>query len=359
MLPLRPLAASRRPPANQQPTVSGDFVVGAENAVLRHVDASFNAWMESRDVPQENPLLLCGSSGVGKSHIALGFVGRWRENRPKDLAILTSAADFARTFADAAKSDDLSRQRKRFRDAALCVVEDVQQLRKKTLAQHELARILEARTRKRQPSIVTASDVPARLVGLVPTLRSRLIQGLCLTLKPPGADARRYLLQQIAEKQKLSLAPAALDTLTEVLAGATVPELQARVLGIRATASDASISQTDVESQLDHTKPSAADTIRLILQITAKAYGLRVRDLTGKSRQRSNITPRCLAMLLSREFTDATLQSIGRKFGNRDHTTVLHACRKAQNLLLADNATRSLADRIAAQLQAERIAIEY
>lgn len=301
-----------------------------------------------------NPLVFYGPSGTGKSHLVRGLTALWRVRHGTRRIILTTCAEFAQELVEAIETQAVEDFRVRYRTAGMAVFENIGELAGKRMAQEELVCTLDALTQCQTQIVVTASAAPESIAGLAPALVSRLSAGLAVPLASPGPDARLALLRQWCELRELDLP----DSLVRLLAGGlegTVPELLGAMI------------QLELPARIDR-RPLDAQTIRDFLaergpqrpgvheiaSATARHFSLRLSDLRGTSRRRPLVRARDVAMLLARSLTQQSLQRIGQYFGDRDHTTVLHACRKAEELLRTDPAIREAVERIQQKFQGGR-----
>jgi len=307
------------------------FVGGPENALVR---AAVQAFPESfdhpgRSVPRYNPMVLYGPSGTGKSFLARGMTAAWLQRRPADPRIATTGADFARAYATAVDVDDLDGFRQRHASARLFVLDDLGQLIGKHPAQGALVRILDLLLEQDAAVVVTSAQLPATTRQLLPALTSRLSSGLTVPLVPPGPATRYALFELLAEARQVTLTPAAARELADRL-----PTVVPRLLGIflelefLAGHRQSAISEPLVHAYLARLGAGRTVTLAAIKQHVARRFQLTVNELNGPSRRQTVVQARAAAMYLCRELTSASLLTIGRHFGGRDHTTVLHACRK-------------------------------
>ncbi len=309
------------------------FVMGSENsladvAVRELVDGTGRRY---------NPLVLCGTSGVGKSHLALGLTNLWRADATRGEAIYTTAADFARDFAAACDANLIDKFRRRHRSAALWVLEDIGDLATKKAAQFELIHTLDALIDLGAWVVVT-SRVPIALASRIESaLISRLSAGLVVSLAPPAREARLEILRDLAATRDIRLAEPVAQLLASSVTG-TVPELGAVLLELqtsgRATgkAVDVDMARSYLASRDRRAQPSPGE----IIALSARYFSLTQAALRSKTRTQSVVLARGVAMYLLRSLTTESLQQIGRRLGGRDHTTVLHQCRKIERLVESD-----------------------
>jgi chromosomal replication initiator protein len=294
-----------------------------------------------------NPLVLYGPPGTGKSHLALGLAHQWSRRRPQDKVVCVTAADFASGYADSIENQTTSAWRTRYRQANFLVIEDLGQLSNKTAAQLELVRALDTLAEKQAQVVVTARLAPAQLSSLHPSLVSRLAAGLCVPLTAPGAEARVALLQRLAAERRLTITAEAVQILAAALP-VTVPELSGTLVSLETEAHHdrGSIDGDRAREFIARRDNPLAPTLHHIAVQTARHFGLKVSELRSPSRKQTTVLARGVAMHLARQLTEKSLQEVGKYFGGRDHTTVLHGCRKTEGLLQTDLTTRHAFDQL-------------
>lgn len=327
----------------QRATVPAGFVAGEENRLAAVGVLS----LLDDDASRYNPLVLHGPTGTGKTHLARGIAEAWRQRIGRSV-VYCVAADFARQYAEALQTQGLPELRATYCSAALLVIEDLDRLAGKTAAQEELARTLDAIGQAEGQVVVTASEAPGDIHGLLPSLRSRLEAGLLVPLSRPGLAARLVLLGQLAEQRGFELDSDARDLLATHLDG-TVRELSAALLRL-AEGSETPTQRITAAAVAEHLDRRRGQTepvpVQAIAVATARHFAVRVAELRSPSRRRGIVHARGTAMYLCRELTDCSLERIGQYFGGRDHTTVLHACRKIEEQLDRDAETRDAIDKL-------------
>jgi chromosomal replication initiator protein len=347
-LPGQPLWTDREDDARVAPC---HFLAGPENrlvevAVRSVVNESANSY---------NPLVLFGPSGTGKSHLARGLAAVCKGPDRRHRAVCCTAVEFAQELAEAIETQAVEEFRAKYRKAALLVFEDLGQLatRKsgKLSAQEEFIHTLDALLAEERWVIVTASAAPAELPGILPALRSRLMAGLTIGLAPPGPKTRLAVLKQLAALKDVDLSDAAARLLAEGLAG-TVPDLAGALLQLmmHAHLSDDQVDLPAVKRYLARQKHGRHPTLHEIALATARHFSLKLADLRSPVRRRALVTARGVAVLLARRLTGDSLEEIGSYFGGRDHTTVIHSCRKTEELLENDPAIREAVDNLQKEL---------
>lgn len=340
--------ASRSPLAG----ANGDaFLAGPENVFVR----SLAAEMASEMLPY-NPLVLSGPSGVGKSTVAHALAAARRDARQLPSIIATTGVDFARSLAAAIENDSVADLRKRLQRCDLLLIDDLHRLATKPAAQQLLLSVLDMLLHRGVLVIATLRRLPQSTAGLLPQLASRLAGGLIVPLAPPGLLARRAIVQQLAATHDLTLDDDVLTKLTadEASAGVafTAPRLRHAVLQLAAKSKTTGrpVRPVHVAQLLAADSPDGKALMKQVVAVVARQAQLAVSELKGKSRQQSIADARGLAMFLIRRLTQASYAEIGRQFGNRDHTTVLHACQKFERKVEQEDATRRLVADLTAQI---------
>ena len=317
-------------PVNASP--SNDFIIGPEN---RLIEVVFRAVLGNLS-DLYNPIVLYGPSGVGKTHLARGLVDAWRVQHRRG-ALYETAIDFGRRLTDAFQTNDIEKFRSRYRSPLLLVVEDVGELATRPAAQEELLNTLDAQLELNHRVVVTSTRVPAEIAELLPGLRSRLGAGLTVQLESPGPAAREAIVRRAVAGRMFDFTEAAVCALIEGLPGCAADLIGAIIqLGMRAQLDARAVDGEDVQEYLEARRGSNSPRLRDIAASTARHFSLKVSMLRSVSRRQAVVRARGVAMYLARLLTDDSLERIGEYFGGRDHTTVLHACRKIEDLLLAD-----------------------
>lgn len=306
------------------------------------------------------PIVLYGPTGTGKTLLAQGLADRWRHERRSDRVIATNGADFARSYANAVDTDNLVAFRSKSRSVQLFVLDDVHLLRAKRAAQDELARLLDVLVERRVAILMTALRAPSHDEQLVPALRSRLAAGLSVPLTAPGDSARRVLLRRFADLHDVTLTEEAIELLagglaqssTELPTASTLRHVVLQ-LGHQSRITNGTVDRDTVLMFLGRQADEKRPSLRLITSKVAKYFSLTVPQLRGPSRRRNIVRARGIAMFLARSMTDHSLEMVGKHFGNRDHTTVLHACRQIESMRSEDPAVASALEELKSQLDGQ------
>jgi len=308
------------------------FITGTENNLLATACQSL---LDHR-TGKYNPLVLYGTKAVGKTHLARGMASLWIKRYLNRRVIYTTALDFVRQLADAVETQAVDDLRTRFRKLRLLVIEDIDRLGGKQMAQVEVVYTLDTLIGAGQQVMVTASDTPSLLPGIMPQLLSRLAGGLTVRVSPPSSATGAAILHRLAELRELSLSKPVARVLAEGL-NANVPELD-RVLGRLAVKARLQGGKITMEAARRHLTggDSTLPGLRDIASATARYFSLKLSDLRSPSRRRVVVNARGVAMYLARALAGQSLEHIGQYFSGRDHSTVMHSCRKTESLLKTD-----------------------
>lgn len=308
------------------------YIAGPENALLVGAVGDFFDTF-SRIY---SPLILHGPTGVGKSHLAHGLRDRFADLHPDAPVLYETGADFARTYAEAVEARCVPAWREERRSVTLYVLDNLDELAERSAAQIELLHTVDALLQAESLLIVTARQLPGRIPHMLPGLVSRLSAGLSVALPQPGLEARRVALSLMADERRLAIDEGTLSTLAAGLDG-TMPELAGALVKLSAAVGhNGRIDRTAVQSFLGKRTPAKQATLRDIATRTARHYALQLGDLRGPSRRQNVALARSVAMFIARQMTDNTLGAVGEYFGGRDHTTVMHGCRKMEELIAHD-----------------------
>jgi chromosomal replication initiator protein len=314
------------------------FLAGPENRLVKVVVRSM---LEERPNGY-NPIVLYGPSGTGKSHLALGVAAEWKARYRRRVECI-SAVDFARELAEAIETQALEEFRAKYRQTGLLVFEDISRLihrtSEKLSAQDEFVHTLDDLIDRGSWVVVTSMVAPYVMSGMLPALQSRLTAGLTVPLALPEPDTRLAIVNRLAELRKIDLPVPVARTLAEGFCG-TVPELMGAItqLEVPASRDGRRIDVKDVQSLLARRGSECKASIHAIALATARHFGLKLSELRSPSRHRAVVTARNVAVYLGRNIIKCSFDEIGRYFGGRDHTTMMHSWHEIENLLNTDRA---------------------
>ncbi len=317
------------------------FVVGKPNE-LAHAAARRVA--EGDDVTF-NPLFLYGGVGLGKTHLmhAIAWELRKRERQPRVLYL--SAEQFMYRFVQALRDKTMMDFKQLFRSVDVLMVDDVQFIAGKDSTQEEFFHTFNALVDQNKQIVLSGDRAPVEIEGLENRIVSRLQSGLVVDLHPTTYELRLGILQQKVEQyrhqfQDVQLADGVLEFLAHristnvrVLEGAlTRLFAHGTLIGRRITMELAQDCLADILRASDRKV-----TVEEIQRKVSDHYNIRLSDLIGPKRVRVFARPRQIAMYLAKQLTSRSLPEIGRRFGGRDHTTVMHGVRRIEELKLKDS----------------------
>lgn len=313
------------------------FVVGKSNELAY---AAAKRIAESDEV-SFNPLFLHGGVGLGKTHLMHAIAWEVKRRAPEKNVTYVSAEKFMFEFIAAIRYKDTHAFKQKFRTADLLMVDDVQFIANKDSTQEEFFHTFNALIDKRCQLVITADRSPTDLEGIEERIVSRLGWGLVADIHPTDYELRLGILQSKAEQAPGVEVP---DEVLEFLARriiSNVRELEGAMNRVMAYATlvgrPITIEMTrDVLQDLIRANDRKV-TIDEIQRTVAEYYNLRLAEMLSQRRSRVIARPRQVAMYLSKQLTSRSLPEIGRKFGGRDHTTVMHAVRKIEDLVRSDS----------------------
>ena len=317
------------------------FVVGTPNE-LAHAAARRVA--EGGEVTF-NPLFLYGGVGLGKTHLMHAIAHEIRSTRPEARVLYLSAEQFMFRFVQALRFKDMHSFKEQFRSVDMLMVDDLQFIAGKNSTQDEFFHTFNALIEQGKQIVISADRSPGEIEGLEERIRSRLQWGLVVDLHPTNYELRLGILHAKAEAQARLNPEVGLDVkVLEFLAHRISSNV--RVLEGALTRLFAFSSLVGRDITLDMAQESLADllrnsdrkvTIDEIQRKVAEHYHLRIADLLSPRRARAVARPRQVAMFLCKSLTSKSLPEIGRKFGGRDHTTVIHAVKRVEDMKQTDS----------------------
>jgi chromosomal replication initiator protein len=316
------------------------FVVGKPNE-LAHAAARRVA--EGGPV-SFNPLFLYGGVGLGKTHLMHAIAHDLRKRQPKLRVLYLSAEQFMYRFVQALREREVMGFKEMFRSVDVLMVDDVQFIAGKDSTQEEFFHTFNALVDQNKQIVISADRAPGEIKDLEERIKSRLQCGLVVDLHPTDYELRLGILQQKAEQYRQQYAGLVLaNGVLEFLAHRITTNV--RVLEGALTRLFAFASLVGREITLDLAQDCLADilrasdrkvTIEEIQRKVAEHYNVRLSDLIGPKRVRTIARPRQIAMYLAKQLTPRSLPEIGRRFGGRDHTTIMHGVRKIEELMAQD-----------------------
>jgi len=308
-----------------------NFVEGKSNQLARA------AAMQVAENPggSYNPLFLYGGVGLGKTHLMHAVGNALLKRNPNAKIIYLHSERFVADMVKALQLNAINEFKRYYRSVDALLIDDIQFFANKERSQEEFFHTFNALLEGGQQMILTCDRYPKEIHGLEERLKSRFGWGLTVAVEPPELETRVAILMKKAEQQQVELPPEAAFFLAQRIRS-NVRELEGALKRVIASAH---FTARSVDIPL--IKDSLKDLLALqdkqvsldnIQRMVAEYYKIKVADLMSKRRSRSVARPRQVAMALAKELTNHSLPEIGDSFGGRDHTTVLHACRKIKEM---------------------------
>ena len=312
-----------------------NFIVGKPNE-LAYAAAQRVAQSE---VVSFNPLFLYGGVGLGKTHLMHAVAWNIKKRNPKKNVVYLTAEKFMYQFIKALRFKNIMSFKEQFRSVDVLMIDDVQFIIGKDNTQEEFFHTFNTLIDKKRQIIISADKSPADLDGLEDRLKSRLGWGLVADIHPLTYELRLGILQAKAEQKSLQLKQEVMEFLANKITN-NVREMEGALnrLAVHASIQDSEISVDLVKEVLKDLlrTNSRKITIDEIQKKVVEHYNIKLSDMHSPRRSRSVARPRQVAMYLAKSITTRSLPEIGRKFGGRDHTTVIHAIKTIEEIMVND-----------------------
>ncbi|UGA54814.1 chromosomal replication initiator protein DnaA [Vibrio sp. DW001] len=282
-----------------------------------------------------NPLFLYGGTGLGKTHLLHAVGNAIVDNKPNAKVVYMHSERFVQDMVKALQNNAIEEFKRYYRSVDALLIDDIQFFANKERSQEEFFHTFNALLEGNQQIILTSDRYPKEINGVEDRLKSRFGWGLTVAIEPPELETRVAILMKKAEDHQIHLADEVAFFIAKRLRS-NVRELEGALNRVIANA-----NFTGRPITIDFVREALRDLLALqeklvtidnIQKTVAEYYKIKMADLLSKRRSRSVARPRQLAMALAKELTNHSLPEIGDAFGGRDHTTVLHACRKIQQL---------------------------
>jgi chromosomal replication initiator protein len=348
--PLEPASVIFGSPLNDRYTFDR-FVVGANNQLSA---AACRAVAEA-PARMYNPLFVYGGVGLGKTHLmhAIGHMQLGRDGGRRIAYV--SSERFTNDLIASIQEGRTANFRRRYRELDLLLIDDVQFLAEKERTQEEFFHTFNALHESQRQIVMTSDRPPKDISGLEERLVSRFEWGLVTDIKPPDLETRVAILRKKAEDDEIALGDEVLDYIARNCRS-NVRELEGAVIKLLAYSS---LTRREVALELAkealggvlRSGPPVVVTADLIRERVAAEWSVSVEGLMSKRRTKELTVPRQVAMYLIRELLDLSLVEIGKLFGGRDHSTVIHAVNKVEEDITGDDAFRTRVELLRAQFE--------
>jgi chromosomal replication initiator protein len=317
-----------------------NFVEGRSNQLGRA--AALQAAQRPGD-RAHNPLLLYGGTGLGKTHLMFAAGNLMRAQDPTCRVLYLRSEQFFSAMMKALQDKAMDQFKAQFRSVSALLLDDIQFFAGKDRTQEEFFHTFNALFEGKQQIILTCDRYPREVENLEPRLKGRLSWGLSVAIDPPDFETRAAIVLSKAAERGLRI-PEDVALLMARKMRSNVRDLEGALntLAARANFTGRTITVEFAQETLRDLLRAQQQAISIgnIQKTVADYYQLRLADLTSKRRTRSLARPRQMAMALAKELTEHSLPEIGDAFGGRDHTTVLHGCKRIRELIETDGKLR-------------------
>ena len=327
------------------------FVIGSGN---QFAQAACQAVAE-RPSKAYNPLFLYGGVGMGKTHLMQAIGHEIKRRAPQATICYLSSEKFTNEMINSLRYDKMISFRDKFRGVDVLLVDDIQFLAQKERTQEEFFHTFNALHESMKQIVIASDRPPKELPEIEDRLRSRFEWGLIADIQPPDLETKVAILQKKAEQEKVTL-PTDVALFIASNIRSNVRELEGALIRLVAHSSliGAEITLPYTQQVLKNFIDSQARkvTIESIQKAVAEQFGLRLVEIKAKNNSRSIVYPRQIAMYLAKHLTEASLPEIGRQFGGKHHTTVLHSVDKIEGVRKGDKDLNRLLNKLTEQLGA-------
>ena len=306
------------------------FVIGPSNRFAHAAALS----VAETPAASYNPLFIHGDSGLGKTHLLRGIAHYVAHHYPTYRVRYVSTETFLNEFVEAIRTNDLPEFKRRYRDIDVLLIDDIQFMEGKDGLQEEFFHTFNELHQNDKQIVLSSDRTPDAMPTLEDRLRSRFKWGLITDIQRPDLETRLAILSKKAESKTIDIPDDVLSFIAENITD-SIRELEGALIKVTAYAN---LTQQPLTVDLaalvlgDLITQTAKQpvTAERIIALTAEMFGFDIDQITGGSRRRPLVDARQVAMYVTRNMTDLSFPDIGKEFGNRDHTTVMHACRKVE-----------------------------
>src|SRR3954471_13275861 len=331
------------------------FVIGSSNrfahaAALAVAEAPAQAY---------NPLFIYGSTGLGKTHLLQAIAQYTSEHTGSLTARYVTSEAFMNDFINSLRDKRIEGFKHRYRHYDVLLVDDIQFLEHKERIQEEFFHTFNSLYEAGRQIVISSDRPPRDIATLEARLRSRFEWGLITDIQPPDLETRIAILRKKVKTDGIYVNDPEVLTFIAGLVSTNIRELEGALTRVVAFSSLTGRPMTvelaqDVLKDVFPQGESSEVSIEKIQSIISERFGLSLEELCGDKRSQAIVYPRQVAMYLSRELTDSSLPKIGREFGGRDHTTVIHATSKIQRLIREDRAVYNLVQELTSRIKQMR-----
>jgi chromosomal replication initiator protein len=325
------------------------FVIGNGNQFARAASLA----VAERPSKAYNPLFLYGGVGMGKTHLMHAIGHEVKRRQPSSSICYVSAEKFTNEMITSLRNDRMTSFRDRFRSVDVLLIDDIQFIAQKERTQEEFFHTFNALHESMKQIVIASDRPPKELAEIEDRLRSRFEWGLIADIQPPDLETKVAILQKKAESEQVQL-PTDVALFVASNVRTNVRELEGAMTRLIAWC-----QMNRMEITLASTQQCLKQfidmqvrkiTIESIQRAVSENFGMRIADLKQKNNSRNVVVPRQIAMYLAKQMTEASLPEIGRQFGNKHHTTVMHSISKIDELRRTDKDLHRTLNKLQEQL---------
>jgi len=311
------------------------FVIGNVNQFARAASLA----VAERPSRAYNPLFLYGGVGMGKTHLMQAIGHEVKRRQPSASICYVSAEKFTNEMINSIRNDRMTSFRDRFRTVDVLLIDDIQFISQKERTQEEFFHTFNALHESMKQVVIASDRPPKELTEIEDRLRSRFEWGLIADIQPPDLETKVAILQKKAESEQVQL-PTDVALFVASNVRTNIRELEGALVRLIAWCQlnrmEITLASTQQCLKQFIDMQVRKITIEAIQRAVSEQFGMRISDLKQKNNSRNVVVPRQIAMYLAKQMTEASLPEIGRQFGNKHHTTVMHSIGKIDELRRTD-----------------------
>ena len=326
-----PVSTGGHPTAAQDEKFTFEhFVIGPSNRFAHAAALS----VAEAPAASYNPLFVHGDSGLGKTHLLRGIAHYVANHYPSYRVRYVSTETFLNEFVEAIRTNALPEFKRRYRDIDVLLIDDIQFMEGKDGLQEEFFHTFNDLHQNNKQIVLSSDRTPDAMPTLEDRLRSRFKWGLITDIQRPDLETRLAILSKKAESKTVNIPDDVLSFIAENITD-SIRELEGALIKVTAYANltqqplTIDLASLVLGDLITSTQKKPVTAARII-ELTTEIFGFDVEQIIGGSRRRPLVDARQVAMYVTRNMTDLSFPDIGKEFGNRDHTTVMHACRKIE-----------------------------
>jgi chromosomal replication initiator protein len=327
------------------------FVIGNGNQFARAASLA----VAERPSKAYNPLFLYGGVGMGKTHLMHAIGHEVKRRQPVASICYVSAEKFTNEMITSLRNDRMTSFRDRFRTVDVLLIDDIQFIAQKERTQEEFFHTFNALHESMKQIVIASDRPPKELAEIEDRLRSRFEWGLIADIQPPDLETKVAILQKKSESEQVQL-PTDVALFVASNVRTNVRELEGALVRLIAWCQlnrmEITLASTQQCLKQFIDMQVRKITIEAIQRAVSEQFGMRVTDLKQKNNSRNVVVPRQIAMYLAKQMTEASLPEIGRQFGNKHHTTVMHSISKIDELRRTDKDLHRTLNKLQEQLNA-------